>query len=173
MIEKNVLIRGKKVASRPSWAYAALAGLITFLVIAFLSTGATGGADSKEYNNHKSFAVKPEVEESLSPERGYRGYAVKIGIDDGTLECVSSGDKIDVIVSFPAGPDGTPATKTVISGARLLRYSAGKRLAVVEVTPTEAEKLAFSEANGQVRLSVCPPGPDASMPGQGATFEDI
>ncbi len=164
---------GKKVSSRPPWIYAISAGLVTFVVIAGVSTGAAGGSGSKERSAATVANPKVSVAESMPPDRGRRAYAVRTSADDGTLELMSEGSRLDVIASFPAGPNGAPTTRTVIAGARLLRFNTGKRLAVIEVTPTEAERLAFSEANGQIRLSICPPGPDASVPGQGATFEDI
>jgi hypothetical protein len=173
--QKKVLkmIRGKKIASRSPWVYAAAAGLITFLILAILSTGASGTNSSTKQRKPTSVKNSIPGQEDLSPEPGYRGYAIKTGAADGTLDLASESSRIDVIVSFSAGPDGQPLTKTVIGGARLLRFDAGSRLAVVEVTPAEAEKIAFSEANGQIRLSVCPSGPDVSIAGKGATFEDI
>lgn len=143
------------------------------MALAVLSTGAAGSNSSKEQPKVVDAKAKAVVTEALAPERGRRSYAIKTSADDRTLELINEGNRIDIIVSFPAGPDGAPLTRTVIGGARLLKFDVGKRLAVVEVTPAEAEKLAFSEANGQIRLSVCPPGPDASVPGKGATFEDI
>ncbi|MFA5867440.1 MAG: RcpC/CpaB family pilus assembly protein [Actinomycetota bacterium] len=173
MKRQSLSFSGKKIAARPPWVYAAAAGAITFLILAFLSTSTAGGSGSKQQS--KVAGKKPVVAtaEALSPERGRRGYAIRTSAEDATLELIGEGNRIDVIASFAAGPNGAPMTRTVISGIRLLRYDASKRIAVVEVSPSEAEKLAFSEANGQIRLSVCPPGPDAAVRGQGATFEDI
>lgn len=169
----GVTFSGKKLSSRPTWLYALSAGLVTFIIVACVSTGAAGGGGSKEIPAAKVKVSKATTEETIVPERGRRAYAVRTSSDDGTLELVHEGSRLDVIASFPAGPNGTPVTRTVIDGARLLRFDAGKRLAVMELTPAEAERLAFSEANGQIRLSVCPPGPDAAVRGKGATFEDI
>ncbi len=173
MVRTNLSFSGKKISSRPPWVYAVSAGMVTFIVIACLSAGTAGGNGPKQKS--KVAAIKYAVLSAgeKKPEKGCRGYAIRTSVDDATLDLTGEGNRIDVIASFAVGPDGAPMTRTVISGIRLLKYDAAKRIAVVEVTPSEAEILAFSEANGQIRLSVCPPGPDAAVPGQGATFEDI
>lgn len=166
--------RGKKIGDSQPWLYPSLAGVITFLVLSVYAVGTDfiSGRAAKSEASGVAAAEKQTI--VANPvERGCRAYAIMIEADNPATSKINAADKIDIIVSFPAGQEGPARANTVVAGARVISVDSKNRSITVSVTPAEAEKLAFSQTNGQIRIALCPAGPDTAIAGRGATFESL
>lgn len=168
-------MRGRKIGVRRPGRYAAAAGLGVFMLLSFISlTGANGKQtvpDKKIAKTNK--AILPE--NRLTVARDER--ACGITLDDGNplADVLEAGDKIDIIASFPSGSAGGPETRTVVAGARVVDIGHDKRAGViiVSITPKDAEKLAYAQANGKLVVVLCPPGPNLTTGQSGVTYDDL
>ena len=167
-------MRGRKISTRPRWLTAAVVGTITFLVVTVLSVNWDGGtrpavktATKTVQSNVATMKTGDEI------DRGYRGYAITFEPGNPGPSAVSSGDRVDVIAAFPTSPDEAPRAITVVARALIVRVDKDQRTVTLAVTPSDAEKLAFAQTNGQIKLALCPLGPDTATAGRGATFEDM
>jgi Flp pilus assembly protein CpaB len=165
---------GKKIGSPRPLFFPSVAGLITFVTLAVYATGfnAHTGLDKKK----TTLGVAAPAKSAVVPnpvDKGYRAYAITVEADNPAISIINASDKIDVIVSFPANADDPARTDTVVAGARVISVDAKNRSAVLSVTPADAEKLAFSQTNGELRIALCPAGPDTAIAGQGATYDSL
>lgn len=110
---------------------------------------------------------------------GTRAYSLAINSGSGLGFLPKSGDRVDVIATFPREVLGEPTSITILRGKEVASVSLGgresgkvaKQLGVetasqsafsitLFVTPTEAERLAMAESLGRITLVLAPVGAD-------------
>ena len=127
--------------------------------------------------------VAPGLE--VKVPRGKRAMAVRINDVAGISGLIQPNSRVDVVVMMPQGP-GTPApvAKVFMEDLRVLsvgttvqRDAAGRSIdattAALEVTPEQAERLAFAATEGSIQLVLRGFGDSESVRTEGAGARDV
>lgn len=107
---------------------------------------------------------------SLALPPGRQAFFVPTGLEQGLGGAVTAGDRVDVI--FVGGEGSAAVSRTLLESVPVLqvRDEEGRRLeedgrplgVLLAVTPSEAERLAYALAFGQVYLSLAPAAGEAT-----------
>lgn len=127
--------------------------------------------------------VAPGLE--VKVPRGKRAMAVRINDVAGISGLIQPNSRVDVVVMMPQGP-GTPApvAKVFMEDLRVLsvgttvqRDASGRSIdattAALEVTPEQAERLAFAATEGSIQLVLRGFGDSESVRTRGADARDV
>jgi pilus assembly protein CpaB len=136
----------------------------------------------------------PEAISSLQPEKGKVAVAVQVGLSPGVARYASPGGSVDVFATYEPINQGTevsPAsnrTKLFLSGIRVLAVSVAAAqtedeesgattlqnevIAVLEVTPAQAERLVNASTLGTLYLAITNDGEQHTTP-NGVTPDDV
>jgi Flp pilus assembly protein CpaB len=148
----------------------------------------------------RSSFADPSVAGHLQPAAGHVAVAVETDLSPGVARYLTAGQLVDVFVTYADvhDKDGKPTfassrTKLFISGAKVLAVSVaqptvqqqkstgsatttmeqlqGKVIAVLELTPQDAERLVNAETLGTIYLGYTPHGGDTT--GTGVIPDDV
>lgn len=136
----------------------------------------------------------PEAISSLQPERGKVAVAVQVGLSPGVARYAAPGSSVDVFATYEPINQGTevsPAsnrTKLFLSGIRVLAVSVAAAqtededsgsttlqnevIAVLEVSPAQAERLVNASTLGTLYLAITNDGELHTTP-NGVTPDDV
>jgi pilus assembly protein CpaB len=125
----------------------------------------------------------PGLEVKIDP--GHRAMAVKINDVAGISGLIQPNSRVDVLVTLRENSSSDRQVaklfleniRVLSVGTRVQRTSDGKPIeatsAALEVTPTQAERLAVAMNQGSIQLVLRGYGDPASVPTSGASSEDI
>lgn len=104
---------------------------------------------------------------------GQRAVALSLDETSPGVSIVQPGSMVDVAVTLGRDVTGEPETKTIVTRRRVIGVERPERSGVsvisVLVTPPEAERLAFAQANGRLALFLCPADDDLAGATAGVT----
>lgn len=128
----------------------------------------------------------------VRPGKGKVALAVGVGVTPGVARYVTSGSVVDVFVTYTSGRQAAGRTKLFHSGAKVLSVSvapptgqeqqdsqgsgandaAGQVVAVLEVTPQEAERIVNATTLGSLYLALSADGQEHKTD-EGAVPDDV
>lgn len=138
----------------------------------------------------------PQSVTSLQPEKGKVAVAVQVGLSPGVARYLSPGSTVDVFATFETvssanvdeGKQASNRTKLFLSGIRILAVSVAAAqtedgdsgattlqnevIAVLEVTPSQAEHLVNASTLGTLYLALSNDGEEHTTP-TGVTPDDV
>ncbi|MFH1736494.1 MAG: hypothetical protein ABH838_01205 [Actinomycetota bacterium] len=166
--------RGAKISDR-RWGRAVICGILTLAVLIVLAYQAQLGIEPARKTDKAPGKIAAPTDIKEDPDKGERLCAIRLGDRCPVPPDIEPGDKVDIVGSFPPDASGDAYTKTIIRAAGVVDMSgsAGQAILTIAVSPEEAEKLAFTAANGIVSITLCPAGPDTSTQSGGMTIDGL
>lgn len=166
--------RGAKISDR-RWGRAVICGILTLAVLIVLAYQAQLGREPTQTTDKTSERKVGPAAIKEDPDRGERLCAIRLDDRCPVPPDIEPGDKVDIVGSFPPDASGDAYTKTIIRAANVLDApeTGGQAILTIAVSPEEAEKLAFTAANGIVSITLCPAGPDTSTQSGGMTIDGL
>ena len=166
--------RGAKIGDR-QWGRAVICGILTLAVLIVLAYQARLGTEPFKTKDKTLGKIAAPSAIKEDPDKGERLCAIRLDDRCPVPPDIEPGDKVDIVGSFPPDAAGDAYTKTVIRAAGVVDMSgsAGRAIMTIAVSPEEAEKLAFTAANGIVSINLCPAVPDISIQSGDMTIDGL
>lgn len=146
-----------RVMKRRSATFYAVSTFVFALITSLLACSYLDSVRLSQITPHPADAAPRPAERPLSERvpADMRAFAIPRA-DLRASVTVRSGDYIDVLATLEPGTSGFPETLTVLDKRRVLEVDSAGDITVL-VAPDEAERLAFSLANGKVAVALCSP----------------
>lgn len=108
---------------------------------------------------------------------GYRGFSILTDESDPQGRILRAGNQVDMLVTLNRDVLGMSVTKTILERKDVIAVEGLGRndmyIVTLMVSPEEAQKLAYAQANGRISISICPAGDDSYRPLRDITAEEL
>jgi Flp pilus assembly protein CpaB len=110
-------------------------------------------------------------------QEGYRGFSILTDESDPQGRILRTGNQVDMLVTLNRDVLGMSVTKTILERKDVIAVEGLGRndmyIVTLMVSPEEAQKLAYAQANGRISISICPAGDDSYRPLRDITAEEL